>query len=408
MPPTTPTASDAPPRPSYPPAGPPDAPGPAPAAWPADHPEPAEVTRRREAWRDAVRARARRHRATDAELVLPAGAHLLKRDDPPRPTERAPSFAPEVAATWAPLRSERLVAEARVLEAERAWRDAWRDALHAALAAPVERARLEVERADARAALAGGDPDDARDAALDLRIAEADLVALHRDAHEALAPLRSAGPDAAQGGRTPPASWPVLADVERPALTPPPAPPAAATLHVRARVARALADVARSERRRTAALLPHVGLEVGYAGRHAETSGSVELRAGRPEAEVRARARGTPRERAWVDLEASVRFGSDAGRRTRDLEDARRDLERARERATRDVGADVTEARNDLDVATARWRAAEAARAAAWSAGRPDAGALDDARRDWLRYLREAMRDAEAREGWPTPAGTPP
>ncbi len=397
---TLPTATDAAPTFPSPPAGPPDAPGPPPDAWPTDRPEPAEVTRRRGAWRDAVRARTRRLRATEAEVVVPAGVHLLKRDDPPRPADLAPSFAPEATATWSPLRSERLLAEARVLEAERAWRDAWRDALHAAWAGPVERARLEAERAEARAALAH-DPDDARDAALDLRIADADQAALARDAHEALAPI-GAEPDWAGGG----APWPVLADVERPAFRPPAAPPPEATLHVRARLARALADLARSERRRTAALLPHVGLELGYAGRHAEVSGALALRAGRPEAGLRARARGTPQERAWVDVGATVRFGSDAGRRARDVDDARREVARVRERARRDVAADAAEARDDLEVATARWRAAERDRAAAWTAGTPDPDALDDARRAWLRYLRAVVRDAAARETWPAPEAT--
>jgi hypothetical protein len=382
-------------------AGP--APAARPAAWPADRDDPPDVSAALDAWRAARTAWTRRRHGLEAELLLAPRVDLLARDDPPRPLEDRARLRPSASLRWSPLRSEVLLAEARVLEAEAAWIAAWREVLLAAWTLPVERdrARAARERAEeevrtARAALEAAPEEDAREAELDLREARLDLA-------DAVQALRAVEARARELGRT----LPVDASA-RPALAGPEVPDPVATRAYRARAARLAADVARSERRWADATMPLLSVEGGYAGSDAALEAGVELRRGRPAATLDATLSGTPQERAWARLEATFRLGSDLGE-VRAARDAARDAEVAELAAFEERWrAEVADARRDAEAATARWRLAEERLATvAPDDVRARERALDAARRAWLRMVREHGSLLAWIEAWPRRAEAP-
>lgn len=372
-------------------------PGAPPAAWPAGRDAPPDVRAALAAWRAARTAWRRRRHGLEAELLLAPRADLLARDDPPRPPEGEVRLRPSAALRWSPLRSETLLAEARVLEAETAWVAAWREAILAAWSMPIERDRAVAAEARAAGALraaeealAAASDEEAREARLDLREARLDLA-------DARAELRALDERARSLG-VPPGGRPGA----RAALTPPRVPDPTATRAYRARAARLAADVARSERRWTDATLPLLALEAGYAGSDASLEAGLALRHGRPQATLDAALEGTPQERAWARLEATFRLGSD-------LDEARAAREAARAAEVEELVAfearwrdEVADARRELDATSARWRLAEER----WRAVAPDDDrgrerALDAARRAWLRMARAYGALLDWIEAWP-------
>jgi hypothetical protein len=368
----------------------------APAGWPAQRPLPPAVAAAREALREA-REEARRTRlGLEAEVTVAPELDILRRDDPPRPATPDLELRPEASVTWSPLRSETLLARARVLEAEVDLTDAWREAIVAAWRAPVALARVEADRREARAALeaaraaleaaaahADGPREEAEvareEARLDVREARLDLAEARREL--------AARPVAPGHGRGAPAA------PERRRALPLPAPaPGWTPRALRARALRRAADVARSERRRVGALLPKLGLEVGYAGSDAAWRAELALERGRPRGELGARLGGTPQERGWLKASAALRLGSDLPRREADLADARRAQRLGREAEAAAWRAELDAARTEAEAREARWRLAEDRLAAARRGGAPRrvARAEDRARRAWLAYLTAA------------------
>jgi hypothetical protein len=89
-----------------------------------------------------------------AEVTLDPEVRVVRRDDPRRVGVVTPTLTPGARVAWDPLRSETLLAEARVFEAIGAWREAWCEALIAARRVPVVLARAEAEVREVRASLA--------------------------------------------------------------------------------------------------------------------------------------------------------------------------------------------------------------------------------------------------------------
>jgi hypothetical protein len=371
-----------------------------PGAWPADLADPPDVAAALAAWRAARTAWTRRRHGLEAELVFAPRADLLARDDPPRPLESEVRLRPSAALRWSPLRSETLLAEARLLEAQAAWTAAWREALLARWTLPVQRdrataahARAEERVRDARTARNTAADEDAREADLDLREARLDLADAAHELRAIEARARDLGLKLADGPSA------------RPGLASPEVPDPVTTLAYRARAARLAADVARSERRWTDATMPLLAIEAGYAGSDAAVEAGLELRNGRPSATLDAALEGTPQERAWARLQATFRLGSDLGE-ARAARDAARDAE-VEELAAFEARwrSEVAEARREADAATARWRLAEE-RLAAVAPDDADGRerALDAARRAWLRMARDHGTLLAWIEAWPRPA----
>lgn len=371
-----------------------------PAAWPTEASTPVAVEDARAALREAREAARRQRAGIEAEILIAPELDLLWRDDPPRPRQEDGALRPEASLTWSPLRSEALLADARVLEAELRLLDAWRRALLARWRAPVERARadaaLRAAEADVHEAEADVDAaeadvrdvgarrtvasdDERRDAAraledaeLDLREARLDLEEARRDL--AALPPPGDGPDAAE---------------RRVELALPATPSLRATRGYRARALRLAADVARSERRRLAAVLPDLGVEAGYAGADARIDGRLALRDGRPQARIRGVLEGTPQERAWLKAYLTLRLGDDRARATAAARAARRRELRAQAELHAAWRVEARQLRTEVEARRARWRLAEDRLAAARDRGdaQRSARAEEAARRAWLRYL---------------------
>ncbi len=377
-----------------------------PAAWPADRVDPPDVSAALAAWRAARSAWTRRRHGLEAELLLAPRVDLLARDDPPRPLEGEVRLRPRAALRWSPLRSETLLAEARLLEARAAWIAAWREALLARWTLPVERDRAAAahDRAQerlraARAALDAADAareEDAREAALDLREARLDLADATQELQAIDAQARALGLD------------PAKSPSPRPRLASPEVPDPVTTLAYRARAARLAAEVARSERRWTDATMPLLSVEAGYAGSDASLEAGLALRHGRPHATLDAALEGTPQERAWARLAATFRLGNDVGE-VRAARDAARDAEVEELAAFEDRWrAEVAEATREADATTARWRLAEERLAAvAADDARARERALDAARRAWLRMARDHGTLLAWIEAWPRGSSDP-
>lgn len=370
-----------------------------PTSWPPERPDPPNVAAAQAAWDEARTAARRTRAALDADLVLDPSLTVRKRDDPPRPADTVASWSPSASLAWSPLRSETLLAEARVLEAEIAWTDAWREALLAALTLPVEHDAAQEQLADAdgdvakaladRSSASGGDPArtdpgaefDLREARLDRADASGDLDDVEREAAALGVPLGRDGAD-------------------RPALRVPAAPDPTTTRAYRARALRLAADVARSERRWTDGVVPALGLEIGYAGSDARVEASAELRHGRPRLRLDGSLEGTPQERGWARLSAAFRLGSDLAGLRRDVDDARLAEVEVLADLERDWHADVRGSLRAFEGDAARWRLAEdRVDAADEEADRRRAEAR--ARRAWLRMARSYGAVLEAFEAWP-------
>lgn len=410
-----------------------------PRGWPDDVAVPAEVRAAEEALAAAREALRRTRRGLEAELSVAPTLDLLARDDPPRPLETDLAWRPKASLSWSPLRSEALLAEARALEADADRIAAWREATLSALRAPVTLARAH----DAVAA-AEHDLEAALRRSADVA-AEAEALAaqIASDVPGTASPSTDApGPDARAGRGATRAD--AYAEVERrraaatldvrearidlgvarrelrdllargeykrldptaerrPDLPLPELPDATATRAYRARALRLAADVARSERRWRKAVMPRLGVEVGYAGSDGALAAQLELRDGRPRGRVSGALGGTPQERGWATVSALFRLGTD-------LPSAQAATVAAREaeRRTLDDHAatwtrEAEERRHDARTARARWRVAEARRATiAPDDERGRARALEAARRTWLRYLAALDKLTRLAETWP-------
>jgi len=347
--------------------------------------------------RDALR---RARLGLDAELTLAPTARLTARDDPPRPPETELAWRPKASLRWSPLRSEALLAEARVLEAEADRIAAWREATLEALRTPVALARLEEAVAAARLELDGArrrleDAETAGQrrraaATLDVREARLELDEARRELRD----LRAGPAGVKRSGAT----------ERRIDLPLPPLPDPTTTRAYRARALRLAADVARSERRWRKAVMPRLRLEVGYAGSDGSVAAQLELHDGRPRGQLSGAIGGTRQERGWATVSALFRLGSDlpssVAERTSAREEERRALDHLEAAWTREAVARWADART----AGARWRIAEARRATvAPDDERGRARALEGARRAWLRYLAALDKVTTLAETWPEP-----
>ncbi|MDZ7799236.1 MAG: hypothetical protein U5K81_00400 [Trueperaceae bacterium] len=355
-----------------------------------------------------------------AEIRLRPRLTLTWRDDPPRPLEAELAPRPDASVAWSPLRSEVLLAEARVVEARLDLADAMRDAAVEALVAPVELEAAVAERAaaradlqearnevatartrrdEARAAAAAASPDAPelaeaqveadrahRAARLDLREAELDLA----DAERALAELTPVAPSL----------LPAPAAAPRRDLHHPAAPDPTRLAAYRARALRLAAEVARSERYRRRAFIPDVAMEVGYAGSDARVEGTLGMRAGRPRAEVAGSLDGTIQERGWARVTATLRFGRDGVRAATTPERLRAEAAATQEALASALRAEAHAAREEACARRARWRLAEDAlrHARDGGDGRAIARAERDAVRTWLRFVRATHGLLEAVE----------
>lgn len=381
-----------------------------PATWPKEVPTPRAVEDARSSLRQAREAARSERAGLDAELLIAPELDLTWRDDPPRPVRGEATLRPEASLSWSPLRSETMLADARVLEAELALLDAWRRALLARWRAPVERARAEaalraavadVREAEAKRTAADGTvaeladddrDDDANDPARDDERYEARRAAA-RALEDAELDLRDARLELAEARRDlsalPPSGDRSVAAPRRVELALPPTPALPTSRAYRARALRLAADVARSDRRRLEAVLPDLGVEAGYAGSDARIDGRLALRDGRPQARLRGVLDGTRQERAWLKVYLTLRLGADRGRTTAAAHAARRRQRRALAELDATWRAEVRELRFEVEARRVRWRLAEDRLAAARVRG--DAGrtgrAEDAARRAWLRYL---------------------
>ena len=384
-----------------------------PVAWPAGTPVPPEVETARDQLRAARTAERRARLGLEAEVIVAPDLDVVRRDDPPRPPRADLELRPEAKVRWAPLRSEALLARARVLEAEVELLEAWRAAILDAWRLPIERARAEAalraaraelsEAAEAReaaashvaeerAARARADPADRslvaaertlRDARLDEREARLDLDEARRELAALPTATTARGDPPTDGGVPEPGT------ARRRRISLPRPAPGWTPRDLRADALRRAADVARSERRRLGAVLPKVGVEIGYAGSDATGTAKLALEHGRPRGELGASLGGTPQERGWLEAYAAVRLGSDAPTRAADLAAVR---ERARTGRVADAAAwraDLRDARAEVRTREARWRLAEARSVAAHEDGaaRAVARADDRARRTYLTYL---------------------
>lgn len=383
-----------------------------PAGAPLRVPATQEVREAEAELRLRLEARRTHRHALDVELRLAPELDLLARDDPPRPADFDAGLEAGASLSWAPLRNQRLLAEARVLEARRGVVDAWRDAGMRALAAPVEAARAEHEvreasrdRAHVRAEVAA-----AQDALAAARSAagpdaESGRRQARRDLREARLDLREADLDLREAQRAA-ASWAGTARAddrpERPRFVLPDPEPAE-MLALRARALRDAAAVALAERRAIAGWLDEIELEGGYHGRAARIEGRAALDGGRPRLESELTLAGTPQERWSLTLSAALRVGQDTGPAQRALRRARRGAEEDARRRVRTWRRDGREGQAEVGALEARLDLAEdRLRLAREGAdGEAVADALDDARRAWLGYLgavEDALDHAEA--GW--------
>lgn len=353
------------------------------------------------------------------EIRLRPRLTLTWRDDPPRPPGAQMALRPDASVAWSPLRSEVLLAEARVVEARLDLADAMRDAAIEALIAPVQLGVALADRAAARADLQAARNDVAaartrRDEARAAATASPDTPELAEAHVEAVEAHRAARLDLRDAELD-------LADAERElaALTPvvsprPPAPNTALRLDLhhpaapdptrlgayRARSLRLAAEVARSERYRRRAFIPDVALEVGYAGSDARVEGTLGMRAGRPRAEVAGRLDGTVQERGWARITATLRFGRDGVRAATNPERLRAEAAAAQEGLASALRAEAHAAREEARARRARWRLAEDAlrHARERGDGRRVARAERDAVRTWLRFVRATHGLLEAAE----------
>jgi hypothetical protein len=179
---------------------------------------------------------------------------------------------------------------------------------------------------------------------------------------------------------------------------------------LRADALRRAADVARGERRHLDAVLPKLGVEVGYAGSDAAWRAKLALEHGRPRGELGASLDGTPQERGWFKAYAAVRFGSDAPAREADLASVREAARTGRVADAAAWRAELRDARAGARAREARWRLAEARRVAAHEDGTPRsvARAEDRARRAYLAYLTAAGKVLELLEALPPLPPLPP
>ena len=157
---------------------------------------------------------------------------------------------------------------------------------------------------------------------------------------------------------------------------------------------REAAALARSERRRVAAFLPSLGVEVGYAGSQGRLEARWALREGRQRAALEGAWRGTPQERGWAEVSASFRFGSDAREVQETVRSAEDAMVQAQETFIEQWEAEVASTERAYAFALERWQLAEARV--------EDARSLDQARRAYLRYLTALRRAALARGVWPS------
>lgn len=376
-----------------------------PAFWPSSLSPPLQVLDAREALASANAAWRERRLALETELVLEPQLGVMARDDPPRPAEARAQWQPSATVAWSPLRSETLLSEARVLEAEAAYAAAWREAWSELDQAPVERARAAARLAQAEHAwneTANGDADDLerREAQLDLEEARFDLRRFEDQLE-------------ASFGSPEPFSLPAERRHDHPD---PRRPQVTATWRYRARALRLAADVARSERRWTAAVVPLLELEVGYAGSDAQVGAELELRGGRPTARAYASLGGTPQERGWATLSAAFRFGNDQPAVRAGLDAARLAEVRTLAELEEHWNGRALILTDELAFARERWRLEEdrlAAEAMAEAGAEAEADVsgqertLDRVRRAYLRFLRAYDALCTQLEAWP-PAGDAP
>lgn len=367
-----------------------------------------QLQRLREAW-------AVERGGLEAELTLDPELQLLARDDPPRPAQLTPGAVAGAEVRWSPLRSQVLLAEARVLEACAGLIAARREAGYRALRAPVEAARAARALREARVDLGEARATERR---LRGRAAPTDAQGREALARERLAAeldAREARLEVAERARTL-AGWraeaaalgadtPSPPALPRP-LLPPEALPVADSLTFRARALREEASVALARRRATAAVLGGVALEGAYHGSDARLQAGVELASGRPRARAALTLRGTPQERWELGLSARLRMGSDAPRAWRTLEAARADRARTLSGLRAEIVDDRREARAEVRARAARLELAGARWSAARAADDPEAAddALDRLQRAWLRWLRSVDRLLRSSEGdWRLP-----
>ncbi len=351
-----------------------------PVSWPEGAALPGGVLEAEGAFRAAVAAWRGERRALTAEVTLDPEVRVVRRDDPRRVGVVTPTLTPGARVAWDPLRSETLLAEARVFEAIGAWREAWCEALIEARRVPVVLARAEAEVEEVRASLAALQEEGA--SAESLVVREAMLAVEEASWQLEEAQGSTAGVAVDLGGDARPAgSLPGPRPVEElPAFL-------ALTL-------REAAALARSERRRVAAFLPSLGVEVGYAGSQGRLEARWALREGRQRAALEGAWRGTPQERGWAEVSASFRFGSDAREAQETVRDAEDAMVRAQEGFIEAWEAEVASTERAHAFALERWRLAEARV--------EDARSLDQARRAYLRYLTALRRAALARGVWPS------
>jgi len=231
-----------------------------PVSWPEGAALPGGVREAEGAFRAAVAAWRGERRALTAEVTLDPEVRVVRRDDPRRVGVVTPTLTPGARVAWDPLRSEALLAEARVFEAIGAWREAWCEALIEARRVPVVLARAEAEVEEVRASLAALREEGASAESLVVREAMLAVEEASWQLEEAQGSAVGVAVD--------------LGGDARPAGSLPGPRPVEALPAFLALTLREAAALARSERRRVAAFLPSLGVEVGYAG----SQGRLEAR----------------------------------------------------------------------------------------------------------------------------------
>jgi len=365
-----------------------------PAAWSAQVSVPTSVFRAEDAFLTARDVLQKERSGFSADLTFKPAFSILKRDDPPRPAVTSTSVSPTGSLSWRPLRSEVLLAEARVFEAFSGWLESWRDVLVSTWIAPVRLAQAKQENFALQTRIAALKENSAEDDVESLfelwevELDQKDALITHVEAYQDALRLVGSNPREQR--------FPVtVKDSGSLAMLP----------AYRATMLRAAAVVARSERRRLAAVMPSLSLAMGLAGSRARAEAEFGFSHGRPEAFLKASLNGTPQERAWASLEASFRLGTDLGEVEQDVLDARQEVQREHDAF---VAAHEEEVRGRRDAwrrADEHWRLAEDR--LAWLQSKDDPSerdvekALREVRTWWIRMVVAAGRLSESWATWP-------